>query len=309
MMSKIKDFITISRLKILIGTPAQPLLGIFLASTSFLDLYNIYLIHFLILYFFSIIYAVNVNCYYDRDIDIKYKVHLARAVDNLGKPTIRIILIIETIFIMGFSIFLMLVGYLMVGLISIIGWGLSTGYSALPVRIKKRGYLSALPLIIGLFAFPFINGWLMIKNIFNLIGVIFLIGYILMNEGLNLINTAEDYEEDLSEGVKTWAHVFGLEKTFKISYIFTIIGGIACIASLYIKLFSIPIYLYNLAFSSAFIILAAIFTIKATKDIYILSKKEDLKKAAKDNAKKLPFWFASTRYPLLIAAILMLLPF
>lgn len=307
-MSKIKDLITISRLKILVATPALPLLGVFLAAYSFSDL-NIYLIPFMILYFISIIYACNVNCYYDRDLDIKYKVHLANAVDNLGKESIRIILIIETISIVILSIYLMMVGFLLVGIISVIGWGTSTSYSALPVRIKKRGYLSAIPIIIGLFAFPFINGWLMISNTFTLFGMIVLIGYILMNEGLNLVNTAEDYDEDQSEGIKTWAHVFGLKNTFRIAYIFTLIGGVCCIVGFFMKLFIIPLYTYNLALASAFIILSGSFILKSTIDIYKISKEEDLKKAAKDNASKLPFWFASTRYPMLIAVICMLLPF
>ncbi|MBD3227722.1 MAG: hypothetical protein GF329_06000 [Candidatus Lokiarchaeota archaeon] len=307
-MSKIKDFITISRLKILIATPALPLLGVFLAADSFSDL-NIYLIPFMILYFISIIYACNVNCYYDRDLDIKYKVHLANAVDSLGKMTIRIILIIETVAIVFLSIYLMLIGFVVVGIISIIGWVVSTSYSALPVRIKKRGYLSAIPIIIGLFAFPFINGWLMVSNTFNIFGIIVLVGYILMNEGLNLVNTAEDYEEDRSEGIRTWAHVFGLKNTFRMAFIFTFIGGACCIIGLFMKFFLIPVYLYNIAFSSAFIIISGTFILKSTIDIYKISKEGDLKKAAKENASKLPFWFASTRYPMLIAAICMLIPF
>ena len=307
-MSKIKDFFTISRIKILIATPAQPLLGIFLAAFSFLDL-NLYLIQFMILYFLSIIYACNVNCYCDRDLDIKYKVHLAEAVDNLGKPTIRVILIIESILIMIFSIYLMFVGYMAVGIIAIIGWGISTGYSALPIRIKKRGYLSAFPIIIGLFTFPFINGWLMITNYFTVFGIIFLIGYILMNQGFNLINTAEDYDEDLSENVRTWAHIFGLKKTFLVSLLFTIVGGICCIIAIYMKLILITIYTYNLIFSSSFLVLSATFIFKASIEIYKIGKKENLQKAAKDNASKMPFWFASTRYPMLIAVICMLIPY
>ncbi|MHA1270834.1 MAG: UbiA family prenyltransferase [Candidatus Helarchaeota archaeon] len=308
-MSKFKHFITISRIKILIATPAQPLLGIFLAATSFLDLFNIYLIPFMVLYFISILYAVNVNCYYDRDLDLKYKVHLAHAVDSLGKPTLRVILISETVLIMIFSIYLMLVGYLAVGIISIIGWCTSTIYSAMPVRVKKRGYLSAIPIIIGLFTFPYINGWLMISNYFLTYGIIFLIGYILMNQGLNLINTAEDYNEDKSEGVKTWAHVFGLKNTFLISFFFTIIGGVLCILGLFLKLFLIPLYTYNSTFSNSFIILSIYFILKASFEIYYIGKSDDLEKAAKDNAYKMPFWFASTRYPMLIASICMLIPY
>ncbi|MHA1695848.1 MAG: UbiA family prenyltransferase [Candidatus Helarchaeota archaeon] len=308
-MSKIRDFITISRIKILIATPAQPLLGTFLAASSIFDLVNIYLIYFLILYIISILYAVNVNCYYDRDIDIKYKVKLARAVDNLGKENIRVILIIETCLIMILSGYLMLVGYVIVGIFSVIGWVISTSYSAAPIRVKKRGYLSALPIIIGLFMFPYINGWLMIKLNFQVYGIIYLIGYILLNEGMNLINTAEDFDEDLSENVKTWAHVFGLKWTFKIALIFTVIGGVCCIWGLLIKLLSSQIYLYNVSFSSAFIIMSSIFILKSSWDLYSIGKRDDLRKAAKENAYRMPFWFASTRYPMLLAALFILLPF
>ncbi|MHA1231454.1 MAG: UbiA family prenyltransferase [Candidatus Helarchaeota archaeon] len=308
-MSKIKDFITISRLRILMATPAQPLLGIVFAANSLLDFINIYLVHFMILYFISILFAVHINCYCDRDLDIKYKKHLANAVDGLGKPLIRKILVVETCLIFIFSIYLIWVGYFIVGLNSIIGWGISTSYSALPLRIKKRGFLSAFPIIIGLFMFPFINGWLMISNYITLFGILFLIGYILLNQGMNLINTAEDYDEDLSLGVKTWAHVFGLKRTFNISIVFISTGGACCIIGLLMKLLIIDLFLYNTALSASFIVLSVYFILKTINDIYFVSRQEDLKKAAKENSYKMPLWFASTRYPMLIAAFCMLLPF
>jgi len=296
----------------LIATPTQPLLGIFLGAFSFYEI-NSYVLIFLILYLISIIYACNINCYYDRDVDIKYKVNLAQAVDNIGKSNLKKILILESglIFILStvFIIngFLITINYLYVGIFSIIGWVMSTIYSAEPIRIKKRGIISPLPLIIGLFALPFISGWIIITLSFYLYGLIFLLGYIFLNEGLNLINTLEDYTEDFSSNIKTWGHIFGIKNSMYISIIFTIIGSIMCILALFIKLSMIQNYFYNVFFSYIFIFITLIFSIIAIIDLIRIINSKNILKSIKLNSKKLPIWFATTRYPMLFASICMLL--
>ena len=61
-----------------------------------------------------------------------------------------------------------------------------------------------------------------------------------MNEGFTLVNVCEDYDEDKEEGIRTWAHIFGIRRTILIAVLFSF-SGVISIAALTLKMIPIQI--------------------------------------------------------------------
>jgi len=225
---------------------------------------------------------------------------------------VKAIIILEAIAIFGLIAFLLLSGYIITALLSLSGLIFGSIYSAEPIRIKGRGVLSPFPVLIGLYTLPVLGGWFIFQNTLTLYIVVFCIGYALLNEGITLVNTCEDYKEDMEEGIRTWAHVLDMRKTMRIAFVFTILGGLLAITGVVLKPIQAGWTFYNIYSSIIFIALGMINTIVILRiggDIYRAGSKEDLQLSCKKAAKNMPKWFISSRYPLLLMALLLLLHF
>ena len=308
----IKSFLVISRAKIQLGTPPHPLLGLILGAASLTQFLSSITLVYIALYFLLITFACNINCLYDVRIDEKYKEHMSNAVKTLGKAKVKTLIILEAIAISGLITFLFLNGYIITALLSLSGLIFGYIYSAEPIRIKGKGFLSPLPVLIGLYTLPILGGWFIFQNSLTLYIVVFCIGYALLNEGITLVNTCEDYKEDMEEGIKTWAHVLDMRKTMRIAFFFTTFGGLIAIIGVILKPIQTGWTVYSTYSSVAFIALGIINTIvilTISGDIYKAGSKEDLQLSCKKAAKNMPKWFISSRYPLLVMALLLLLAF
>jgi len=308
----LKCFLVISRAKIQLGTPPHPLLGLILGAASLTQFLSSITLVYIVLYFLLITFACNINCLYDVKIDEKYKEHMSSAVKRLGKARVKAIIILEAIAIFGLIAFLLLSGYIITALLSLSGLIFGSIYSAEPIRIKGRGFLSPFPVLIGLYTLPVLGGWFIFQNTLTLYIVVFCIGYALLNEGITLVNTCEDYKEDMEEGIKTWAHVLDMRKTMRIAFLFTTFGGLTAIIGVILKPIQAGWTFYNIYSSIIFIALGIINTIVILRiggDIYKAGSKEDLQLSCKKAAKNMPKWFISSRYPLLLMALLLLLHF
>lgn len=308
--SEIKDFLVISRAKIQIGTPPHPLLGLILGSSSVMALFSVPAVLYLALYFLLITFACNINCLFDINIDQKYKSYMSKSLLNLGKTKVKAIILTESVLIFGLISILMMMGYILTSILALSGFLMGYIYSANPIRIKKRGFLSPLPVLIGLYTLPLLGGWFIFNNSLSWYILIFTIGYALLNEGITLVNTCEDYSEDKSEGIKTWAHLFELRGTMKIALLFTLIGGLTAVVGVILKPIILGWSSYNL-YSTIFFILAGIINvliiIKTGISIYVAGERPNIEKSCKKAAKNMPKWFVSTRYPLLIMALITML--
>ncbi|NHJ85332.1 MAG: hypothetical protein FK734_07705, partial [Asgard group archaeon] len=282
-------------------------LGIFLGISTFTQ-FNIFSILYIAQYLLLVTFACNINCYFDMDVDKKYKTNLYESMNRLGKKNVKYILIIELILIsIIFIIFLLNKFYITFGLI-IFGSILSIIYSARPFRVKSKGLWSPIPVIIGMFALPLLGGYFLTNFWISLEFLLFVIGYSLFNEGINFINTCEDYSEDKESGIETWAHVFGLEKTINFAFIFTLVGTILANLSLLLTLiFTENINSIFFFIILGFIILSLVFSFITSLEVHKVKNRDDLELSAKDNAKNVPKWFIMTRYPLLIVSILLLI--
>ena len=234
-------------------------------------------------------FASNINCLYDVSVDEKYKKHLSKAVRSLGRKNIKIILLIEVM--VGFSLmyFLYLRGYFVVFFLAVVGLFLAIAYSMPPLRIKKRGFLSPLPVFFGLYLLIPVGGWYMMRNDLTFDAVIFFSSYFLMNSGFILVNVTEDYQEDREENIRTWAHIMGVKNTLKIALIFSLFGYLAIVV--------ISKHLINKPFAILFLLFAIFGISLSSFDIYKAMQEGSIKRYAK----KMPFWFIITRYPMVLA--------
>lgn len=301
----ISNFLLMSRAKLQLASLPHATLGIFLGATSFSAILSLSVLIYILLLFVMITFACNLNCLYDLRVDRKYKKYMSNAVEAIGIRNVRIIVILEFILISYLLFNLWSSGHVLTVIISILGLIFAVSYSVEPLRIKKRGFFSPFPVFIGLYTLPTLGGWFLLNTTLPLYFLAFVIGYALVNEGVTLVNTCEDYSEDRSEGVRTWAHMFGLKNTLLIAFIFTFLGGLSIAGSLLSILLQTSSSFWIV--SSVFVAISFIVIFKTAFEIHNISKARNLETASKESAKKMPKWFMTTRYPLFFAALLLLL--
>ena len=303
--SKIKAFLEISRAKLLIGSLGLPLVGLLLGANDINDFINPRSLLYILLPYSIIVPACHLNCLCDYNVDRKYKRYMSESVDILGKRLIKIFIAV------GFSISVLIIlyfvtlGRIATSVCGVLGIISAITYSAEPFRIKKRGFLSPFPVMIGMYALSPLGGWFVLRDGVDPLFIMFVVGYALMNEGFTLVNTCEDYSEDKAEGIKTWAHVFGLKRTLQIATIFSFCGLLSIIYLGYRIYLSFD-GLKNVP-NILLLILSGILLLKAAFEVNDVRKGEDLEQRAKLYGKKLAKWFVSTRYPMMLTALLILL--
>jgi len=298
-MSKLKDFIVISRGPLLIGSLANPLLGTALAAGNIGVFLSMPVFVYFILYYLLIIFACNINCLFDVEVDGKYKSYMSEATKSFGICNLKIVLFVEFLIAAYLLYWLFLNGYGLTAILALLGLLCGILYSAEPVRIKKRGFWSPFPVLIGLYTFPILGGWFLFQNSLPVYFMVFVIGYALMNEGITLVNTVEDHSEDEKEGIRTWSHIFGQQNTLRIAALFTVFG-MGTVISVFINFTAMSFISMGLLLLSTITILAVI------KQVNSVRKAEDPEKSAKIHAKKMPKWFVMTRFPLLFLVISLL---
>ena len=303
-MSLLRDFLTVSRAKIQIVSLASALLGPSMAAHRLSDLLKTDVLLFIALFYITVTFSCNINCYYDRDVDRLYKKELYFAAERLGNR-LKKIMLFEVLLAIIISVFLIIGGRWLAGSLALLGLILAYIYSAPPFRVKSRGIWSPFPVMIGVYVLPIIAGYSIISMDFRPIFWLFLTGYFFLNLGINLVNAAEDIDVDKKMGIETIAVRLGAKKTLKIALISQIIGIFTPIA-MYMDIYAgkNPSYPLIIWF---FLIISAISALYVALHIFFLFNSENALKAAKKGGKLVPLWFIITRYPLLFMVLFGLL--
>ncbi len=307
-MNLFKNYLTVSRANIQIASLPTATLGIILALQDMRNFFNISILLFILLFFIVLTYSCNINCMYDLKVDQKFKKKLSDAVKAIGIKRLNLILKFELLFACLIIISLCFLKRDIIYLFALGGIVFGYTYSAPPMRIKKRGILSPVPVMFGLYFLPIIAGWFIVRNRLSVYIILFGLGYAMLMQGITFINTCEDFAEDKSSGIRTLAHVLGIRKTLFLGAVFVSVGGsTALILVLLHKLQSnniklIP-FISVLVLSSLFIL--SVFNI--SKALFIISKSKNPVVQSKKEAFKMPKWFMTTRYPLLLIALLFFL--
>ena len=303
--SKIKAFIAISRGNLLLATASHAVLGFLFAANEIQELFNYPILAFVLLHLTLAVFACNINSYFDYEVDRRYKRYMSDAVDVIGKKNIRFILGFEFVAALALIAYLLTEGKILPGLLAVVGMFFAISYSAEPIRIKGRGWMSQLPIFIGLYMVPLFAGYLLIRDPILPSFVIFVLGYAMMNEGFTIVNSCEDYSEDKSEGICTWAHLLGLNRALKVAFVF-VLAGLMSVAVLVSRMSWLHIGTYELL-ALIFSAVSVITILAASIEVYRIRNADDLEASAKTHAQKLSRWFIITRYPLVMIALLLLL--
>jgi 4-hydroxybenzoate polyprenyltransferase len=306
-MEAVRYFLEISRAKVQLVSFASATLGIFFGAESFEELLDRDILAFIVLFYISITFACNINCYYDVDVDFLRKKGLYTAVSYFGKTWMRVIISLELIAAMVLAVYLGWKGHFEVAILALFGIYLGWAYSSPPLRTKGKGAVGPIPVILGVYVLPIIAGHLMVDKELSILFILFVLGYAVMNLGINLVNTSEDFSEDRRLKIRTFAHAVGLRNTLNLAFNTMVLGGILallCLMGIGMERMS------QLTFASALAVLFLAFscyTISITSlEIFLVGQEADLEKSAKIHGKNMPKWFIITRYPIWCYALILL---
>jgi len=177
----------------------------------------------------SAVVGLQVNTIFDRDLDSMddRKKGLVQAMDRLGQNRLKSLVAVEFLFCFTF-VFLISLNQEKPALlfIWIAGIFLGYAYSAPPLRLKSRCWLSLGTLLLVLCILPVLFVFYTFTSKMNPLFVVFLGGQVLSVYGLILPTEIRDYFEDSAMGVETITVRIGLAKASFLSIIFLSAGGI-----------------------------------------------------------------------------------
>lgn len=295
-----------SRANIQVASLPTAALGVLLAVKDQAEIIDPSIFLYIFLFFTILTYSCHVNCLNDLEVDEKYKKNLSNSVKSLRIPTLKKIMLIELLIA---GIIIISLCFLKKDIIySLAFLGVLSGYiySAPPLRVKKRGILSPLPVMFGLYFLPIVAGWFIVNGWLSVYIIIFGLGYALIMQGITFINTCEDFEEDKTSGIQTLAHVLGTKKILYLGSVFVFVGGFIDVGliSSKVKLSTIGIIPFIIVLGLSAFFIGTI--LRIAKNLYFLGKSNNALVLCKKYAVKMPKWFLITRYPLFFICLLLI---
>ncbi len=167
-----------------------------------------------------------VNCLADRDLDMVWKPHLAEAVRGLGVRNVQLQIAGSSLAALGLAFELSRrVGHWTPLVLVAIGLVLGLSYSLKPLYLKGRGLLQIPTLIALIFVGPMLLVWTTLGGALGARELAFFLAYGVMQQGIILLNTAEDIPEDRALGVHTSALALGLRGSVAGAFAMVALGG------------------------------------------------------------------------------------
>ncbi len=178
---------------------------------------------------FFVLYSLGdmINCLADRDLDRTYKCRLSRAVYELGPGVVRAIVLGQAALAIALAAHLAwTTGKGSLLLLALGGLFLGVQYSTGPFHFKSRGLGQLICLWLLLYFLPMLYSGLLVLDSLSWLQLALAASYATLEMGIILINTSEDYPEDLSTGVRTAAVALGLRSTLRLATGMVLVGGI-----------------------------------------------------------------------------------
>lgn len=209
---------------------AIPLL-ILLRDTA--PLKSFYLWEGIFIFFLLFAFGDMINCLADRDLDAVYKPHLSEAVYGLGVRfvTFQVIATAILALILSFHLSWALNRWLLCVLVAI-GLLLGAAYSVKPVQLKARGLAQLICLWLIIFVGPMLFVGMLVDAVPSVSVLVFAAAYGTLQMGIILVNTAEDYPEDLSANITTSIVALGLHRGIGLAFWLVVIGAVGVLSSL-----------------------------------------------------------------------------
>jgi 4-hydroxybenzoate polyprenyltransferase len=187
----------------------------------------------ILIFFLLFAFGDMVNCLADRDLDAVYKPHLSEAVYGLGVRFVTFQVLATAAVALVLSAHLSwLTGRGLLFVLVAVGLALGAAYSVPPVRLKGRGFAQLVCLWLIIFVGPMLFVGLLVDAYPPPTLLILAAAYGTLQMGVILINTAEDYPEDLAAGIRTSVVATGLSAGVTLALALAVIGSVGLLATL-----------------------------------------------------------------------------
>lgn len=202
---------------------AIPLL-ILLRDTA--PLKSFYLWEGVFIFFLLFAFGDMVNCLADRDLDAVYKPHLSEAVYGLGVGFVKFQVIATAALALVLSFHLSwAINRWLIFVCVAVGLLLGAAYSVKPVQLKGRGLAQLICLWLIIFVGPMLFVGLLVNAVPSIPVLIFAAAYGTLQMGIILVNTAEDYPEDINANITTSVVALGLHRGIELAFWLVAIGA------------------------------------------------------------------------------------
>jgi alpha-ketoglutarate-dependent taurine dioxygenase/4-hydroxybenzoate polyprenyltransferase len=178
-----------------------------------------------LLFFLLFHFGDMINCYADRELDSVYKTKLSEAVYGLGLGNVRGQMIATVLLALGLASHLSwsLSRWWILALV-VIGLVLGAQYSV-GLRLKARGVWQVPTLWAVIFFGPMLMIGALLQSTLPPLLLIVAAFYGALQVGVVLVNTAEDYREDIDCGLRTTAVMLGPQRCIALAASLVAIGG------------------------------------------------------------------------------------
>lgn len=202
------------------------LLPALLSTTAFHQLASLAFLEGTAVFFLLFNVGDMVNCWFDRDVDLHRKTHLAEAIALVGRRSLLLQILLSALAATGLAVHLAVtMERWWLAPAGLVGALLGASYTAPPLRLKSRGLLQ-LPTYLGLL---FVGPMMLVAGLFRdqpgLDVVLTSLAFGAMQTGVLLVNTAEDLDEDEREGIRTAAVVLRARGTITLAQWLVLLGG------------------------------------------------------------------------------------
>lgn len=258
-----------------------------------------------LIFFLLFAFGDMINCLADRDLDAVYKPHLSEAVYGLGVRfvTFQVAATAAVALALAAHLSWRMNRWPLFALVAI-GLTLGAAYSVKPVQLKGRGLAQLVCLWLIIFVGPMIFVGLLVSTTPSLSVMIFSAAYGTLQMGIILINTAEDYPEDLEAGIRTTIVALGLERGVALALWLTLSGAVGVLITL-----GVLFYQQRRGLPSIMaLLLVAAACLYVARDVWKLRRSIASPSLAnniqtvKRTAKRVPFWVTVVAWSSLCAA-------
>lgn len=189
------------------------------------------------IFFLLFAFGDMINCLADRDLDAVYKPHLSEAVYGLGVRFVTFQIVATALFALALSIHIswVLNRWTLAALVAI-GLVLGTAYSVKPAQLKGRGLAQLVCLWLIIFVGPMLFMAYLVNAGLSVAVLVFAAAYGMLQMGVILVNTAEDYPEDREAGIRTSVVALGLHRGIELAFWLAGVGAIAVLITLAVML-------------------------------------------------------------------------
>lgn len=187
----------------------------------------------ILIFFLLFAFGDMINCLADRDLDAVYKPHLSEAVYGLGVRfvTFQVVATAAAALALAAHLSWRLDRWMLFALV-VIGLALGAAYSVKPIQLKGRGLAQLVCLWLIIFVGPMLFVGLLVSAAPSLIVLVFAAAYGALQMGVILINTAEDYPEDLDANITTTIVALGLHRGVALAFWLAVAGAAGVLVTL-----------------------------------------------------------------------------